>query len=69
MKTERIGNFLINYFPGYIEISFGKDLTKPDFRYTVTTEDEKKAFLSGFGAALAQVHKSISNLNEKQVLF
>lgn len=55
------GNFTFSYFPGYIEIRYG-NTEMPDFVYTVTTEDEKRALVFGFKEALRVANKAIQNI-------
>lgn len=60
-KIVKDGKFTFTYFPGYIEIRFGSD-EMPDFCYTVTTEDERRALVFGFKEALRVANKAIQNV-------
>ena len=56
------GNFTFYYFPGYIEIRHGSETEMPDFCYTVTTEDEKRALVFGFKEAIRVANKAIQGI-------
>ena len=56
------GNFTFSAFPGYIEIRYGNP-KMPEFCYTVTSENEKRALVFGFQEAIRVANKAIQNLS------